>query len=203
MKDENILSIDQSISKCAVIVWNNNEPIYWDVFKSGGSECKKKLKSVHYFQKEVDKIDFISDNIIELVKQYNIKKVVIEGLALNAVGNATRTLAGLYYVLLSKLKQLNLVEPTDIVVISPTQVKSKARLLMDNNGEIETTNEKGKTKITKIKMDKNIMISIANEHWPQVLDGYKNSGENAGREDLADSCLIYNAYLQLQKENKQ
>jgi hypothetical protein len=39
MIDENILSIDQSISKCAVTIWNNNEPIYWDVFKSGGSEC--------------------------------------------------------------------------------------------------------------------------------------------------------------------
>jgi hypothetical protein len=66
MRDENILSIDQSISKCAVTIWNNNEPIYWNVFKSGGSECKKKLKSVSYFQKEIDKIDFISDNIITI-----------------------------------------------------------------------------------------------------------------------------------------
>ena len=198
----NVLSIDQSIAKCAVIVWNDNVPIFWEVFKSGGIECKKKLKSVTYFDKEVDKIDFISDNVIELVKEYNVEKVILEGLALNAVGNATRSLAGLYYVLLHKLKQLDLVEPENIVVISPTQVKSKARLLMENNGEFETINDKGKTKKSKIKMDKQVMISIAEQHWPQVLDGYKNSGENAGKEDLSDACLIYNAYLQLQKDNQ-
>ena len=197
----NVLSIDQSLAKCAVVVWNDNVPIFWDVFKSGGIECKKKLKSVTYFEKEVDKIDFISENIISLVNKYNVEKVIIEGLALNAVGNATRSLAGLYYVLLYKLKQLDLVEPEDIVVISPTQVKSKARLLMENNGELETINDKGKVKKSKIKMDKQIMTSIAEQYWPQVLDGYKNSGENAGKEDLSDACLIYNAYLQLQKEN--
>lgn len=198
----NVLSIDPSIAKCAVVVWNDNVPVFWDVFKSGGIECKKKLKSVTYFEKEVDKIDFISDNIISMVHKYNIEKVILEGLALNAVGNATRSLAGLYYVLLHKLKQLDLVEPENIVVISPTQVKSKARLLMENNGELETINDKGKTKKSKIKMDKQVMISIAEQHWPQVLDGYKNSGENAGKEDLSDACLIYNAYLQLQKENQ-
>lgn len=198
----NVLSIDQSISKCAVVVWNDNVPIFWDVFKSGGIECKKKLKSVTYFEKEVDKIDFISDNIISVVNEYNVEKVILEGLALNAVGNATRSLAGLYYVLLYKLKQLDFVEPEDVVVISPTQVKSKARLLMENNGEVEITNEKGKIKKSKIKMDKPTMISIAEQYWPQVLDGYKNSGEKAGKEDLADSCLIYNAYLQLQKEKQ-
>lgn len=198
----NVLSIDQSLAKCAVVVWNDNVPVFWDVFKSGGIECKKKLKSVTYFEKEVDKIDFISDNIISVVNEYNVEKVILEGLALNAVGNATRSLAGLYYVLLHKLKQLDLVEPENIVVISPTQVKSKARLLMENNGELETINDKGKTKKSKIKMDKQVMISIAEQHWPQVLEGYKNSGENAGKEDLSDACLIYNAYLQLQKENQ-
>ena len=197
----NVLSIDPSIAKCAVVVWNDNVPVFWDVFKSGGIECKKKLKSVTYFEKEVDKIDFISDNIISVVNEYNIEKVILEGLALNAVGNATRSLAGLYYVLLYKLKQLDLVEPENIIVISPTQVKSKARLLMENNGELETINDKGKIKKSKIKMDKQIMTSIAEQYWPQVLDGYKNSGENAGKEDLSDACLIYNAYLQLQKEN--
>ena len=198
----NVLSIDPSLAKCAVVVWNDNVPVFWDVFKSGGIECKKKLKSVTYFEKEVDKIDFISDNIISIVHKYNIEKVILEGLALNAVGNATRSLAGLYYVLLHKLKQLDLVEPENIVVISPTQVKSKARLLMENNGELETINDKGKIKKSKIKMDKQIMTSIAEQYWPQVLDGYKNSGEKAGKEDLSDACLIYNAYLQLQKENK-
>lgn len=198
----NVLSIDPSLAKCAVVVWNDNVPVFWDVFKSGGIECKKKLKSVTYFEKEVDKIDFISDNIISVVNEYNVEKVILEGLALNAVGNATRSLAGLYYVLLHKLKQLDLVEPENIVVISPTQVKSKARLLMENNGELETINDKGKTKKSKIKMDKQVMTSIAEQHWPQVLDGYKNSGENAGKEDLSDACLIYNAYLQLQKGNQ-
>lgn len=197
-----VMSIDPSIAKCAVVVWNDNVPVFWDVFKSGGIECKKKLKSVTYFEKEVDKIDFISDNIISVVNEYNVEKVILEGLALNAVGNATRSLAGLYYVLLYKLKQLDLVEPEDIVVISPTQVKSKARLLMENNGELETINDKGKTKKSKIKMDKRVTTSIAEQYWPQVLDGYKNSGENAGKEDLSDACLIYNAYLQLQKENQ-
>ena len=197
----NVLSIDPSLAKCAVVVWDDNVPVFWDVFKSGGIECKKKLKSVTYFEKEVDKIDFISENIISVVNEYSVEKVILEGLALNAVGNATRSLAGLYYVLLHKLKQLDLVEPENIVVISPTQVKSKARLLMENNGELETINDKGKTKKSKIKMDKQVMTSIAEQYWPQVLEGYKNSGENAGKEDLSDACLIYNAYLQLQKEN--
>lgn len=47
------------------------------------------------------------------------------------------------------------------------------------------------------------MTSIAEQHWPKVLEGYKNSGEKASKEDLADSCLIYNAYLQFQKENNE
>lgn len=197
-----VMSIDPSIAKCAIVIWKDNEPVYWDVLKAGGSESKKKSKSVTYFDNDVDKIDFISDNIICLVKDYSVNKIVMEGLALNAVGNATRTLAGLYYVLLSKLKLLDLVEPENIVIISPTQVKSKARLLMENNGEIDNIDSKGKVKKTKIKMEKSVMISIAEQYWPQVLEGYKNSGEHAGREDLADSCLIHNAYLQLQKENQ-
>ena len=89
----NVLSIDPSLAKCAVVVWNDNVPVFWDVFKSGGIECKKKLKSVTYFEKEVDKIDFISDNIISVVNEYNVEKVILEVLALNAVGNATRSLA--------------------------------------------------------------------------------------------------------------
>ena len=48
----NVLSIDPSLAKCAVVVWNDNVPVFWDVFKSGGIECKKKLKSVTYFEKE-------------------------------------------------------------------------------------------------------------------------------------------------------
>lgn len=199
-KNERVLSIDQSIAKCAFVVWENDSPHYWGVLKSGGIESKKKLKSVTYFNNEIDKIDFISDSLIDIVEEYQITQIVIEGLALNAVGNATRTLSGLYYVLLSKLKSLGFTEPENIKVIPPTQVKSQARLLLENEGNVETVDSKGKKKVSKIKMDKSVMIGIAEQYWPQVLQGYKNSGENAGKEDLSDACLIYNAYKQLKEE---
>lgn len=182
-----ILSLDQSLSKCAWVLIEDDSPMDWGVIKTGQMTCKKKLKSVHYFETTTQQIRYIVEKVEDIIDKYHPDVVVCEGLALSAIGNQTRALAGLYYCLFSMFYDHDFMENDgSLFVVPPTKVKSVARSLMG----VEENPKKG----LKIKMDKKIMIELARKNWPEVLEGYKGSGENAGVEDLSDSLHVWRAY---------
>lgn len=106
-----ILSIDQSLTNCAIIIWEDGLVYDFQVIHSN-----KELE-------DHQRIFEISSQIAQLMKEENIQTLAIEGLSLgNNIGNSTRVLAGLYYsILIEAYKQ-----DIEIKVFTPTQVKKFA-----------------------------------------------------------------------------
>lgn len=190
-----LLSIDQSTSKFAYVIWENNVPVSRSVIRTGKSDCKKQIDNVNYFDTTIEQIIYIVETFIDVVKQEKPDVICCEGLAFGAMGDQTRNLAGLYFCMLYKLKELGYSDGVNLFVVTPTKNKAYARTLLS-----ESVDKKEK----KIKMDKKIMIQLAEEAWPDILAGLKNSGKDAGREDVADALHIgrYVYDVILQKENK-
>ncbi|QEG08881.1 hypothetical protein [Aeromonas phage 4L372XY] len=190
-----LLSVDQSTAKFAYVLWDDNIPISRSIIRTGKSDCKKQIDSVNYFDTTIEQIIYIVENFIGVVKQEKPDVICCEGLAFGAMGDQTRNLAGLYFCMLYKLKELGYTEGVNFHVVTPTKNKAYARTLLP-----EPINKKEK----KVKMDKKKMIELAEETWPDMLAGLKNSGKDAGREDVADALHIgrYVYDVILQKENK-
>ncbi len=171
-----LISCDQSLSKFGYIIWNDNIPISKNVIRTGQSSCIKKIANVNYFNTIIEQIIFIVEEFIKIVKIENPNFICLEGLAFDATGNQTRNLAGIYFCLLYKLKELGYSETNNLFIISPTSNKSYAKTLLPDK--------------TKVKMNKKLMISLAESKWPGILEGYKSSGVHAGKEDLADALHL-------------
>lgn len=176
-----LISIDQSLSKAAFVVWDNNIPVSRSVIRTGKSDCKKRVENVNYFDTTIEQIIYIVENFIDVVKHEKPNVICCEGLAFGAMGDQTRNLAGLYFCMLYKLKELGYSENVNFYVVTPTKNKAYARTLLP-----EPIDKKEK----KVKMDKKVMIQLAEGTWPEMLEGYKNSGKDAGREDVADALHI-------------
>ena len=186
-----LISVDQATSKFAYVLWDDNIPISRSIIRTGKSDCKKKIENVKYFDTTIEQIIYIVENFINTVKQEKPDVICCEGLAFGAMGDQTRNLAGLYFCMLYKLKELGYTESINFHVVTPTKNKAYARTLMP-----EPEDKKAK----KIKMDKKLMIELAEETWPEMLEGLKNSGKDAGREDVADALhigrYVYDVILQ-------
>lgn len=189
-----LISVDQSTAKFAYVIWDNNTPISRRVIRTGKSDCKKQIDNVNYFDTTVEQIIYIVETFIDVVKKEKPDVICCEGLAFGAMGDQTRNLAGLYFCMLYKLKELGYTEGINFHVVTPTKNKAHARTLLP-----EPVDKKEK----KVKMDKKIMIRLAEENWPNILEGLKNSGKDAGREDVADALhigrYIYDIILQKDK----
>ena len=190
-----LLSVDQSTAKFAYVIWDNIVPVSRNVIRTGKSDCKKKIENVNYFDTTIEQIIYIVETFIHTVKQEKPDVICFEGLAFGAMGDQTRNLAGLYFCMLYKLKELGYSENVNLFVVTPTKNKAYAKTLLP-----EPVDKKEK----KVKMDKKVMIQLAEETWPDMLEGLKNSGKDAGREDVADALHIgrYVYDVILQKENK-
>lgn len=190
-----LLSVDQSTAKFAYVIWDNNIPVSRSVIRTGKSDCKKQIDNVNYFDTTIEQIIYIVENFIDVVKQEKPDVICCEGLAFGAMGDQTRNLAGLYFCMLYKLKELGYTEGVNFHVVTPTKNKAYARTLLP-----EAINKKEK----KVKMDKNKMIELAEDAWPDMLAGLKNSGKDAGREDVADALhigrYVYDVILQKDKQ---
>lgn len=188
------ISVDQSTAKFAYVIWDNNIPISRRVIRTGKSDCKKQIDNVNYFDTIIEQIIYIVETFIDVVKKEKPDVICCEGLAFGAMGDQTRNLAGLYFCMLYKLKELGYTEGINFHVVTPTKNKAYARTLLH-----EPVDKKEK----KVKMDKKIMIRLAEENWPNILEGLKNSGKDAGREDVADALhigrYIYDIILQKDK----
>ena len=182
-----ILGIDQSVSKCAYCVLEDDNVLYKGLSKTGGLDCKgKKFKSVQYFKTDAERIHYICDFACNLINEYNIDHIALEGLAFGASGNATRTLSMLYGALLERFICEGFDE-SKILILTPTSVKHFARSWFTESQQYTL---EGKKK-TLLKMDKKKMIeAVILKLGEDYLSGYKASGEHAGADDISDATVI-------------
>lgn len=185
------LSIDQSMASCAYLVLDGKDPIFKEVLHTTGSDKAKPWQKK--FDHPVEQMKHIADRIADVALSFKVDNVVLESLSFGSAGNATRDLAGLFFVI--QLTLMNSGFTMDrIHTVAPTSVKSWARNQLPGD-EQEVMNDKG-TKMVKIKMGKDEMMKVCNMIHPGLLDGYTKTGKNGGATDLADAFLIGRCYIE-------
>lgn len=104
------ISIDQSYNSTGFCVFDNGELVRHGLFRSS--------KALDIY----DRAKQITHEIITLANSHNINDIIIEGLAFSKMGNATRDLAGLQFVIIyaARMKGLN------VTIIPPLRVKKLA-----------------------------------------------------------------------------
>lgn len=205
----NIFSIDQSKSKCAIIVWSNDQgcfaPIYKEVIRSGNNGAKAKQKvDVMYFDTLYEQIYYVVSKLEDLYYQYEPEYVCLEGLGFSSIGDQTRDLAGVYHCIYQRLMQIG-VPISNITSITPTSAKSFARQFLPSEEQTEEYIVKkgkkaGQTQTRKTVMDKHQMVKACKMVCPELLVGYTSTGLNSGIEDLADAYFIGRCFIETHLE---
>lgn len=195
-----LMSVDQSLSHCAVVIWDDEgkEPETRYMIRTGSTSSKGKRKpDVVYFDHVIQQIDYIASEILNYVKVHKVDTYVMEELAFQAMGNATRDLAGLYYCILSALLEHHLTIE-QIHTVAPTSVKSFARTLLPEEERTiikERVDKKTGKKVQskgQLVMKKPEMVRATQCAVPGWLDGLTL---DAGKADFADAYLIGRAFL--------
>lgn len=153
----NILGIDQSFTSTGLILLNNEKIVDSWLVKSD------------HTQDIFTRASYIADNIRDKVLDNNIDKIGIEGLAFGGIGNATRDLSGLQFIIIDRLRHETNIDK-NIIIISPLTIKKYA------------TNKKGK--IEKKDMYESLPQEIKNFFQER---GYKKT---KGLYDLTDAYWI-------------
>lgn len=204
-----LMSVDQSLSHCAVVIWEGDKPSSKHMICTGSTHSKGKQKpNVAYFDSVAEQILYIAEKILHLAKEQGCDTYVMEELSFGSLGNATRDLAGLFYCI-QMMFMLNEDSggPTSYLnCIPPTSVKSFAREFLPEEERVvvkERVDKKtGKTVYSKGKlvMKKPEMVRAVECAEPGFLDGITLT---AGKADYADAYLIGKAYIAKQGEASQ
>lgn len=107
-----VLSLDQSLTHTAWIVWEKGLIYDYGVIKTTKQEGFD----------EVTRLAYIIGDLHNIMVKENIEYVAIEGLSLSGVSSSTRILSALYYSILLKAYLLGI----DYEVFPPTMVKKFA-----------------------------------------------------------------------------
>ncbi len=178
-------SVDQSLSKCSIIIWVDDIDDYSCILKTGASKVKKKLKSVNYFDTIEEQIHFICEGFVDLVKEFKPEAIVFEGLSFASAGDATRNLAGLFHCLIERVHSDCGIPLSNIHKVAPTTLKKFAR------GYLPEQEQRVGAKLCK--MDKKMMVRAAEcAGGGQWLDDLvmSASSERGGKDDVADAYLM-------------
>ena len=194
----NLMSVDQSLSHCAVVIWDGDKPSHKYMIRTGSTKSKgKQKKDVVYFDHVIQQIDYIVSEICGYVKKHKIDTYVMESLSLGSLGSATRDLAGLFYCIQMSLME-HYLSVTDLHTVAPTSVKAFARTLLpeEEQSEVKEKVDKKTNKTVystgKTKMGKPQMVRATQVAEPGFLDGLTLE---AGKADYADAYLIGRALL--------
>jgi len=153
-KVEKTMGIDQSMTKTGVVIFDNNSQtmLHHEIIET----VLNKAVALDSFLR----VQMIASRIEFLCNLYNIDAVRIEGLSYGSVGQATRTLAGLHYVIVDRLLRASI----DVAVIAPTALKKAAT----GSG----------------RADKQAMLDACPD---TVKQQFLKIGKTKGRFDLADA----------------
>lgn len=185
-----LLSVDQSMSKTAYVFWYGGDIVAKGVIRTGSYASKNQPKGVAHFHTLDEQMYFISCRLIDVlnehVKDWNTPlNIVFEGLSFGSVGNATRNLAGLYFVLRQAFFVQCDVMFDNMSDLAPTTLKAYARPYLPERLQTEI----GKTgKPIKVKMTKKLMVQAA-----EAIKGkefFEGLNMSTGRDDLADALFL-------------
>lgn len=198
-----LMSVDQSLSHCAVVIWDEGIPVYREMIRTGSNSSKgKKHKDVLYFDNVYEQILYIVNKITTLAEEHRVDNYVMESLSLGSIGSATRDLAGLFYCIMYALYQFGILGYDAIHSVAPTSAKAYARGLLPEE-ERTVVKEKidkktGKKVYSKspVKMEKAQMVRAVECDYPGWLDGLTLA---AGKADYADAYLIGKLFLSKQE----
>uniref|UniRef100_A0AAU8GIT7 RuvC-like Holliday junction resolvase n=1 Tax=Salmonella phage vB_SEnST11_KE23 TaxID=3161174 RepID=A0AAU8GIT7_9CAUD len=195
-----LMSVDQSLSHCAVVIWEHGVPVYREMIRTGSTSSKgKRNKDVVYFDTVYEQIRYIVGRIITLADQYRVNCYVMEALSLGSIGSATRDLAGLFHCIVYALYQFGILGYCAIHTVAPTSVKSFARTLLPKEEQFvvkEKVDKKSGKKVYStgpVKMEKSHMVRAVDCDMPGWLDGLTLA---AGKADYADAYLIGKKFLE-------
>jgi len=107
-----VMGIDQSYTKLGYCILDGDSVIAYGTFTSD------KTRDVY------DRANSAAEFVTSIINKYNIQQVALEGLAFGNMGNATRDLAGLLFVLVTSIRLL--CKLVTISIIAPTAVKKLA-----------------------------------------------------------------------------
>lgn len=110
-----VLGIDQSLSSTGMVIIAGDTIVYAEAFRTV-------KKDTDYVEDVMARTMQISAHICRLVTAYSVDFVVIEEPSLGSHGNATRSLAMLFGVLLSDLRKMGLTPTT----VPPKSLKKAA-----------------------------------------------------------------------------
>ncbi len=180
------MTLDQSLSKCAWMLWEDNKILDYGVIRTGNSKVKTKKKGVEYFDKTEEQIDFICSLLLDVYDRDAPEFIIMEGLSFGSSGNATRDLAGLYYCIRKHLHDLRGFDYENWKQYAPTSLKAFARDYLDEEKQTTVSEKTGKP--TKAKMDKKLMVEAArNEEGDDFLSKFNYS---TGLDDIADAYWV-------------
>ncbi len=186
-----ILSIDQSLTNFAHVVWTDTSkefiPVDWGVERTGSTGSKGAKKStVCYYDTDHGQLKHLCDHFKALLVEHKPDKIVFEALSFGSNGTAARVLAALYYMCYDIAVHSCGYSPEDFYSLAPTTVKAHARKSLP----LEEQTYKKNGKQLKVTMNKAMMIKAAEENYSYVLKGYTQSGKISGKGDLADALFI-------------
>lgn len=108
------IGIDQSYTSTGVVIAKGDDVIHYEIINT----AKDHNDAMTNFRRAEE----ISDKIYDLCVKYDVTGIHIEGLGFGATGDATRNLAGLQYLIITKILKLGI----DPLIIAPTSLKKFA-----------------------------------------------------------------------------
>ena len=156
------MGIDQSYTCTGVVIIdtsNHNKVIHHDVYATSKDEHPlEKFKRAHD----------IASWIMDVAFNHSVEQINIEGLAFAATTNATRDLAGLQYVIVTKVMEtditINVITPTSLKKLSTGDGRAKKEQMVD-------------------------AVQSHNINFYEILMAYKKT---KGRYDVADAYWLAN-----------
>lgn len=208
---ERVVGIDQSLSNCALVLFEDGTPIDRCVFHTGDPTTKKHKEKVkrgdiifgEYFESYESQVDYLIDCILYKITQWNPHFICLEGLAFNATGKTERQLAGLYFSTFVTLsRELGYTIEEQIFKVTPHQAKKLAReTLPEDQQYLNEYTSRGKRKLNPMKKPDMVKaLKCTKDAW--LLDGYTRSTLVASRttptglEDLPDAYFIGKFFLE-------
>lgn len=177
------LGIDQSLSKCAMVLMEGSKPIKHYLIRTGDTKTKQS-KGVLYFDTLEERIHHICVELKGIVLGSNPDNVVFESLSFGSTGDASRNLAGLYHAMRETLICMDY--KGNVHTVTPTGLKAFARGFLPEDRQHEGKLATGKPKL--IKMDKKLVVeAVKSKYGGEYLKGYNYS---SGLDDLADATFL-------------
>lgn len=106
-----LITIDQSYTNTAWVVWENQQPTAFGVIQSDKT------------QKIYERAEYVASELVNAIKKHKPEHMVIEQIAFGGFGNASRDLAGLLWVIIVATKRGTHLGYDDVSLVTPTSAK--------------------------------------------------------------------------------